>query len=115
MTSQIVIGDCDKTYRHDQDKAKAPAETVRWVRDCLAKLNLQLLTETRRIDTGRLDIPVYISLCGQDATRLTGTKKQMGKGATPIQSEASALMELIERFSCQIVMFRNEANVTQAR
>ena len=46
-----------------------------------------------------MDIPVYISLCGEDATRLTGTKKQMGKGATPIQSEASALMELMERYS----------------
>jgi ribosomal protein S12 methylthiotransferase accessory factor len=99
MNSGIVIGDCFKTYRHDQDKAKSPAETVRWVKDCLAKLNMKILTEVRRIDTGRLDIPVYISLCGEDATRLTGTKKQMGKGATPIQSEASALMELIERFS----------------
>jgi ribosomal protein S12 methylthiotransferase accessory factor len=99
MTSHIIIGDCYKTYRHDQDKAKSPAETVRWVRDCLAKFNFQILTETRRIDSGRLDIPVYISLCGEDATRLTGAKKQMGKGATPIQSEASALMELIERFS----------------
>ena len=99
MNSGILIGDCFKTYRHDQDKVKSPAETVRWVKDCLAKLNLKILTEVKRIDTGRLDIPVYISLCGEDATRLTGTKKQMGKGATSIQSEASALMELIERFS----------------
>jgi len=99
MNSGIVIGNCFKTYRHDQDKAKSPAETVEWVKDRLARLNLKILTEVRRIDTGRLDIPVYISLCGEDATRLTGTKKQMGKGATPIQSEASALMELVERFS----------------
>jgi ribosomal protein S12 methylthiotransferase accessory factor len=99
MNSRVVIDDCFKTYRHDQDKAKSPSETVRWVKDSLAKLNLKILTETKRIDTGRLDIPVYISLCGEDATRYTGTKKQMGKGATPIQSEASALMELIERFS----------------
>jgi ribosomal protein S12 methylthiotransferase accessory factor len=28
-----------------------------------------------------------------------GTKKQMGKGSTPQQSEASAVMELAERFS----------------
>jgi len=99
MNSNIVIADCFKTYRHDQDKAKSPAETVCWVKESLAKLNLKILTETRRIDTGRLDIPIYISLCGEDATRFTGTKKQMGKGATPIQSEASALMELMERFS----------------
>jgi ribosomal protein S12 methylthiotransferase accessory factor len=99
MDSQIIIGDCFKTYRHDQDKAKSPEQTVRWAKDRLASLNLKILTETRRIDSGRLDIPIYISLCGEDATRLTGTKKQMGKGASPIQSEASALMELIERFS----------------
>jgi ribosomal protein S12 methylthiotransferase accessory factor len=99
MNSQIDIHDCFKTYRHDQDKAQSPAETVSWVKDRLAKLDLKILTETRRIDTGRLDIPIYISLCGDDATRLTGTKKQMGKGASPLQSEASALMELIERFS----------------
>ena len=99
MNSTIAVGDCYKTYRHDQDKAKLPGETVRWVRDCLAKLDLKILTETKRIDTGRLDIPVYISLCGEDATRFTGTKKQMGKGATSVQSEASALMELMERFS----------------
>lgn len=99
MNSGIIIRDCFKIYRHDQDKARSPAETVRWVKDSLERLNLKILTEVRRIDTGRLDIPVYISLCGEDATRLTGTKKQMGKGAAPIQSEASALMELIERFS----------------
>jgi ribosomal protein S12 methylthiotransferase accessory factor len=99
MNSRIILGDCFKTYRHDQDKAKSPAETVRWVKNRLAKLNLNILTETKRIDTGRLGIPIYISLCGEDAIRLTGTKKQMGKGATPTQSEASALMELIERFS----------------
>jgi ribosomal protein S12 methylthiotransferase accessory factor len=30
---------------------------------------------------------------------MTGTAKQMGKGATPVQAEASAIMELVERFS----------------
>jgi ribosomal protein S12 methylthiotransferase accessory factor len=52
-----------------------------------------------RIDNGRLDIPVFFSICGQDALQVIGTKKQMGKGSTPQQSEASAVMELAERFS----------------
>ena len=52
-----------------------------------------------RIDSGRLDIPVYLSLLGVDARRVVPTHKQMGKGATPVQAEASALMELVERFS----------------
>lgn len=99
MKSNIEIKDSIKRFSHDQDKTRNPAETVAWVRERLKSLDMDVLAKTMRIDTGRLDIPVYISLCGEDATRFTGTKKQMGKGATPQQSEASALMELIERFS----------------
>ena len=99
MTSNIEIKDSFKKYSYDQDKTRTPEQTISWVRESLAGLNMDVLARTVRIDTGRLDIPVYISLCGEDATRFTGTKKQMGKGATPEQSEASALMELIERFS----------------
>jgi ribosomal protein S12 methylthiotransferase accessory factor len=99
MSSNIVIQDCFKAFRHDQDKVRTPEETLRWARERLSRLDLDILARTMRIDTGRLGIPVYISLCGEDATRVTGTKKQMGKGATPAQSEASALMELLERFS----------------
>ena len=99
MTSSIEIRDSFKRYSHDQDKTRTPEQTILWVRERLARLDMNVLARTVRIDSGRLDIPVYISLCGQDATRFTGTKKQMGKGATPQQSEASALMELMERFS----------------
>ncbi len=99
MGSTIAIGDCYKSYSHDQDKVRNPQETIKWVRERLAASNTDILAKTVRIDTGRLDIPVFLSLCGEDATRFTGTKKQMGKGATPEQSEASALMELMERFS----------------
>ncbi|MGA2025558.1 MAG: YcaO-like family protein [Syntrophobacteraceae bacterium] len=99
MTSNIEIKDSFKKYSHDQDKTRTPEQTISWVRERLAGLDMNVLARTVRIDTGRLDIPVYISLCGQDATRFTDTKKQMGKGATPQQSEASALMELMERFS----------------
>ena len=99
MTSNIELKDSFKKYSHDQDKTRTPEQTISWVRERLRRLDLNILAKTVRIDTGRLDIPVYISLCGEDATRLTGTKKQMGKGATPQQSEASALMELMERFS----------------
>lgn len=99
MKSNISLQDCFKVYCYDQDKARTPEDTVRWVKERLAAIDFRILSETMRIDTGRLGIPVYISLCGEDATRFTGTKKQMGKGATPAQSEASAVMELVERFS----------------
>ena len=77
----------------------SPEDTVQRFKSKLKKINLDILKRTIRIDNGRLDIPIYFSLCGQDAHEIIGTKKQMGKGGTPSQSEASAVMELAERFS----------------
>jgi len=95
----IQLGPCPKGYTHDQDKACSPEETVARFKARLDAAGLDVLREVRRIDNGRLDIPVYFSVCGKDAREIIGTKKQMGKGATPIQSQASACMELAERFS----------------
>jgi len=95
----IRLRDCQKHYTYDQDKACSPVETVQRFMDKLKEVNLDILKEVKRIDTGRLDIPVYFSVCGKDANQIIGTKKQMGKGSTPEQSRASACMELGERFS----------------
>ena len=99
MTSGIKLQDAFKRHTRDQDKILPPEETVRRLRTKLEQLDLDILAQTVRIDNGRLDIPVFFSYCGRDAAALTGTKKQMGKGATPEQAEASAVMELAERFS----------------
>ncbi|MBC8394772.1 MAG: YcaO-like family protein, partial [Deltaproteobacteria bacterium] len=99
MKTEVTLNDAFKTFTIDQDKLFAPAETVRQFKAKLKKLNLDILEQTVRIDNGRLDIPIYFSICGSDAASVIGTKKQMGKGATPAQSEASAVMELAERFS----------------
>jgi len=111
MTEKIILQDAYKGYTVDQDKIIAPEETVRRLRERLAGLDLKILDQTLRIDKGRLDIPVYFSYCGRDAAALTGTKKQMGKGATPAQAEASAVMELAERFSF-FSFVKNPANFT---
>ena len=95
----ISLKDAWKTYTDDQDKLISPEETLKTVREKFLRLKLSILEETVRIDNGRLDIPVYFSVCGADAERLTGTRKQMGKGATPVQAETSAVMELVERYS----------------
>ncbi|TKB11087.1 YcaO-like family protein [Desulforhopalus sp. IMCC35007] len=95
----IQFNDCLKAFTIDQDKAISPEETLKYFYSKIKTLDLKILSEVRRIDNGRLDIPVYFSVCGDDAMALTGTKKQMGKGASPIQAEASACMELAERFS----------------
>jgi len=99
MLPILPLVDAFKGYTYDQDKLMTPEETIRRVRERLAGLDLEILAETMRIDSGRLNIPVFISLLGADARRVVPTQKQMGKGATPVQSEASALMELVERFS----------------
>ncbi|MBW1775139.1 MAG: YcaO-like family protein [Deltaproteobacteria bacterium] len=99
MNHTVNLQDAFKQYTHDQDKIQTPEETVRRFKEKLKKVDLDILEETVRIDNGRLDIPIYFSVCGEDALKIIGTKKQMGKGGTPAQSEASAVMELAERFS----------------
>uniref|UniRef100_B8DN22 YcaO domain-containing protein n=1 Tax=Nitratidesulfovibrio vulgaris (strain DSM 19637 / Miyazaki F) TaxID=883 RepID=B8DN22_NITV9 len=95
----IKLSPCPKGYTKDQDKATSPVETVRRVRQRLASLDVDILAETRRVDVDRLGIPVFLSMCGADAKRVMPTRKQMGKGASVEQAEASALMELMERYS----------------
>ena len=99
MKKNIILKDCYKQYTDELDKVCSPLETVRRFHERLAGLNLDILQEVRRIDNGRLDIPVYFSVCGRDAENIIGNKKQMGKGSTPEQAKASACMELGERFS----------------
>ncbi|WP_027370185.1 YcaO-like family protein [Desulfovermiculus halophilus] len=90
---------CTKGYTRDLDKAVSPEQTVRHIRSVLARTGHHLLERTRRVDTGRLGIPVYMSICGSKAREIMPTRKQMGKGASAAQAEASALMEFIERYS----------------
>ncbi len=95
----IHLQPCPKVFTADLDKTRDPATTVAMAREALAKSGLDILAETQRVDTGRLGIPVFLSVCGADARAVMPTRKQMGKGSSPAQAEASALMELIERFS----------------
>lgn len=95
----IKLKDCLKEYTTDQDKACSPVDTVNRVKGLLAEKCDGVLAETDRVDTGRLGIPVFVSKCGPEARKVMPTRKQMGKGASPEQAEASALMELVERFS----------------
>jgi ribosomal protein S12 methylthiotransferase accessory factor len=99
MNYRVTLNDAYKSFTKDQDKILHPQETVKRFQEKLKATDLDILKSAIRIDNGRLDIPVYFSTCGKDAAAVTGTKKQMGKGGTPHQAEASAVMELAERFS----------------
>ncbi len=79
-----------------------PGETIRSVSARFGVMEAQgaaILADVRRVDTERLHIPVFLSQGGKEARRLMPERKQMGKGASPEQAEASALMELAERYS----------------
>lgn len=108
----IELKDCFKEYTDDQDKACSPVDTVRRVKGLLVEKCEGVLAETDRVDTGRLGIPVFVSTCGPAAKALMPTRKQMGKGASPEQAEASALMELVERYSF-FSFWDDETNFTQ--
>ncbi len=95
----LELSSCHKGYTRDLDKAVSPEQTVSYVRSVLERSGDSLLERTQRVDTGRLGIPVYLSVCGPKAREVMPTRKQMGKGASPAQAEASALMEFIERYS----------------
>lgn len=97
--SRIILAPCTKGYTRDLDKAVSPADTARRVRQRLADAGLDVVTETRRVDVGRLGIPVYLGICGADARAVMPTRKQMGKGSSLEQAQASALMEVMERFA----------------
>ncbi len=109
----FALKDCFKVYTKDQDKAAPPAETVARVKAVLDAKCAGVLERTERVDTGRLGIPVFLSICGPAARAVMPTRKQMGKGASPEQAEASALMELVERFS-YFSFWADEANFTRA-
>ncbi len=99
MNTPIQLRPCPKAYTRDLDKCVSPRQTIERVRQALADSGLDVLSETRRVDTGRLGIPVYLSVCGRDARRIMPTRKQMGKGSSAEQAQASALMELMERYA----------------
>ncbi len=88
-----------KGYTLDLDKTVPPEETVARAREVLAPFGDRILERTVRIDTGRLGIPVYMAYYGMLARQIMPARKQMGKGSSPAQAEASAMMELVERYS----------------
>lgn len=93
---------CQKARSAELDKACPPEETVRTVTARLraaADKDLRILNDLRRVDVERLNIPVYASLAGEEARRLLPDRSLTGKGASPEQAQASALMELVERYS----------------
>jgi len=106
--SNFSLTDSFKLTGSTHDKIMSPEDTIKIFKQRSKSANLEILQQTRRIDNNRLGIPVYFSICTEKAETILNTKKQMGKGATPALAEASAIMELVERFN--IYSFINNYN-----
>ncbi len=102
----MFLQDSLKRSGRQFDKVRTPQETLDWVESRFRDSGISILKECVRIDKGRLGIPVYVSRYSPEASSITGTQKQMGKGVTPEQARCSAVMELVERFS--VFSFLNE-------
>ncbi len=68
MSYTIKLKDAFKGYTYDQDKIVSPEETIARFKEKTKRVNLDILSRTRRIDNGRLGIPVFFSECGLDAS-----------------------------------------------
>lgn len=105
----VKLENCLKAPGALLGKAFKAEDTLKNVREKLARHKYGILKETRRIDTGRLGIPVFMSICSNDIRNLVPVRKQMGKGASAAQAEASAIMELVERHAF-FSFWKNEGN-----
>lgn len=89
-----------KKYTDVQEKACHPKETIENVLEKLKKIDIPILKEIFRIDNlDRIGVPVYVCKVYEEVGNLLGMSESFGKGITSEQAEASALMELIERYS----------------
>ncbi|MFC1895327.1 YcaO-like family protein [Thermodesulfobacteriota bacterium] len=97
LQSGVALKSTLKKHTVGIDKSVAPSLTIGHVKQRLEEIDLDLVREIVRVDQGRLDIPVYVCRVGSDCN--IPSPRTMGKGPSPEQSEASALMEMVERFS----------------
>lgn len=97
---EFDLKSCIKNYTLDQDKVISPEETVKKVFNLLSNCDLDILQKIIRANTYKFDIPVYLAKGGVDFISVVNNSSHTwGKGVTHAQAQASALMELIERFS----------------
>ncbi len=107
----MKLGDSFKQSGIAYDKVRSPKETIEWALERFSSLGQPVLEGIKRIDKGRLGIPVFISKYSPHATTITGSQKQMGKGASEAQAKASAIMEIAERYSLFRFMGRDEFQI----
>ncbi len=87
-----------KKYTYGQEKACLPEETISLALTRWQNLGFPLPEVLSLEEYDKLGLPVYTCLLPQKFP--FPVESTFGKGVTPEQAKASALMELVERFSC---------------
>ncbi len=98
-----------KGYFYSLERAFPPSVTIeRALQKLLASEN-PILEKIYRIDhLDRVGIPVYRAETTKEVSSKLGLKESFGKGLTADQAKASALMELVERYSIYDFLERKE-------
>ena len=95
-----MLKTCLKKYTYAQEKACSPLETIEKVLQKFYNFNKSILKEISRIDNlDRIGVPVYMCKIDEEIANSLGIDETFGKGITSEQAKASALMELVERYS----------------
>lgn len=95
-----MLKSCFKRYTYGQEKACSPIETIEKAFKRLTQIDTPILKEILRIDDlDRIGIPVYMCKVNEEISKSLRIGESFGKGVTSEQAKASALMELVERFS----------------
>jgi ribosomal protein S12 methylthiotransferase accessory factor len=89
--SEFRLKSCPKHYTVDQDKTVAPTETVR---NALERLKKQFDLSNIKLERRQDEIEGAYSFAS-----ISDQMSASGKGLTPEQSQASAIMEFAERYS----------------
>lgn len=76
----IIFKDCFKAFTTDQDKAIQPEDTLQYFYQQVKSLDIEFLNEVKRIDTGRLDIPVFLVFVERMSLNLLEQRNKWGKG-----------------------------------
>ncbi|RKX59199.1 MAG: hypothetical protein DRP29_05120, partial [Thermodesulfobacteriota bacterium] len=95
-----MLKTCLKKYTYGQEKACSPSETIEKALQRLYSTDKSILKEISRIDNlDRIGVPVYMCKVDEEIANSLGIDEAFGKGITTEQAKASALMELVERYS----------------
>jgi len=95
-----LLNSCLKAYTYGQDKACVPEETIEKALASLTQSKATIFSEIVCLDKmDRIGIPAYTCKINQEVAKVLKFEETYGKGITPEQAKASALMELVERYS----------------